>query len=73
VWATRAVAGATPGTAAGLDGDEQAMARVHLILRDLLGPIALTPGKKGELGASYRLNSSALAKATGTHGRGDRI
>jgi outer membrane murein-binding lipoprotein Lpp len=33
----------------GLDGDERAMAKAHLFLRDLLGPISLTPGKKGEL------------------------
>lgn len=57
----------------GLDGDERAMAKAHLILRDLLGPITLSPGKKGELWASYRPNPTALVKATGTHGRGDRI
>lgn len=32
----------------GLDGDERAMANAHLFLRDLLGPITLTPGGKGE-------------------------
>jgi hypothetical protein len=53
------------------DGNERAMARAHLILRELLGPISLTPRKKGELWASYRLNPAALVNATGTHGRGD--
>ena len=49
------------------------MAKAHLILRDLLEPITLTPGKKGELWASYRLNPMALVKGAGSHGRGDRI
>ncbi|HEY5608723.1 MAG TPA: hypothetical protein VIM38_10330, partial [Alphaproteobacteria bacterium] len=57
----------------GLDGDPRAAAKARLILADLLGPITLTPGKRGELWASYRLNPAALVKATGTHGRGDRI
>ena len=29
----------------GRDGDERAMAKAHLILRDLPGPITLSPGK----------------------------
>jgi hypothetical protein len=49
----------------GLDGDPRAAAKARLILRDLLGPITLTPGKKGELWASYRLTPAALVKATG--------
>lgn len=58
----------------GLAGDARATAKARLILRDLIGPVALTPGPgKGEFWASYKLVPAALIKATGTSGRGDRI
>jgi hypothetical protein len=37
----------------GLDGDPQAASRARLILRDLLGEIALSPGPDGSLWAAY--------------------
>lgn len=58
----------------GLEGDPRATAKARVILRDLVGPVTLTPGPgKGELWASYKLNPAALFKGAGTGGRGDRI
>jgi hypothetical protein len=58
---------------AGLAGDDRAVLRARHIPRDYLGPITLTPGKAGELWASYRLNAGALVKEAGTGGRGEAI
>jgi hypothetical protein len=50
----------------GLSGDTRATAKARLILRDLVGPVTLTPGpEKGVLWASYKLNPAALVKGTG--------
>ncbi len=57
---------------AGLEGDVEAAHRARGILRDLLGPITLTPDGEA-LWASYRLDPSALLKAAGTGGRDERI
>ena len=57
---------------AGLAGDPRAVLRARHILRDYLGPITLTPGKAGELWASYRLNPAVLIQ-NGTAGRGEAI
>jgi site-specific DNA recombinase len=59
--------------ASGLAGDPAAVAEARLILRPMLGPITLEPGEGGALWASYGVNFSALIKAAGTGGRGDRI
>jgi signal transduction histidine kinase len=40
-------------------------AEPNQILKDMLGPITMTPGPNGELWASYRLNTAALVKAAG--------
>src|ERR1017187_4733868 len=58
---------------AGLAGDPRGVLRARHILRDYLGPITLTPGKAGELWASYRLNAGALVKEAGTGGLGEAI
>jgi hypothetical protein len=39
----------------------------------MLGPITLEPGDDGALWASYGIDFSAVVKAAGTVGRGDRI
>ena len=58
---------------AGLDGDPRAALKARVILRDLLGPVTLEPGRKGELWATYRLAPAALVKSARTDGRGERI
>ena len=57
----------------GLAGNPRAAAKSRLVLRDMLGPIVLSPGRDGSLWASYRFNPAALIRTAGTYGRGDRI
>jgi hypothetical protein len=47
----------------GLEREPRAALRARVILRDMLGPITMTPGSNGELWANYRLNSAALVQA----------
>jgi site-specific DNA recombinase len=56
----------------GLDGEPRAAAKARIVLRDMLGPITMTPGANGELWASYRLSPAALVKAAGTRVSGQR-
>ena len=46
----------------GLDGDTRAAAKARVILRDLLGPIQMCPGKDGSLWAQYHTRPAALIK-----------
>jgi hypothetical protein len=59
----------------GLAGDARSAAKVRVILRDMLGPISLSPGDFRSLWASYYDNPWALVRdATADKcGRGDRI
>ncbi len=57
----------------GLAGDVRASAEGRIILREMLGPIVLSPEPDGSLWANYRFNPAALVRAAGTYGRGDRI
>jgi site-specific DNA recombinase len=61
---------------AGIDGDERAVQRARLILRDLIGKITYEPRATG-LWATYRLNPGILVSGPQTghrsRGRGDRI
>jgi hypothetical protein len=60
----------------GLAGDARSAARVRTILKDMLGPVSLSPGDYGSLWAAYFDNPWALVKdaiPAGTDGRGDRI
>jgi site-specific DNA recombinase len=58
----------------GLAGDERSAAKVRVILKDMLGPISLSPGDCGSLWAAYYDNPWALVRdAAGFCGRGDRI
>jgi hypothetical protein len=62
----------------GLGGNVRQAAKGRFILREMLGPIVLSPGEDGSLWAIHRKFEEvpwALVKgATGTaHGRGDRI
>lgn len=58
----------------GIGRDNRAVMKARHILRDLMGPVTLTPGPaKGELWANYKLNPKAPIKGTGLDGRGDRI
>ncbi len=56
----------------GIGGDPTPIMRVRVILRDVVGPVTLAPGKDGEVWASYRSDEAALVKS-GIIGRGDRI
>ena len=57
----------------GLAGDARSAAKVRLILKDMLGPISLSPGEGGSLWAAYYDNPWALVRDAGFHGRGGRI
>ncbi len=46
----------------GLDNDPRAAAKARVILRDLLGPIQMCPGKDGSLWAQYHTRPAALIK-----------
>ncbi len=60
--------------AIGLDGNPTEAAKGRLVLRDLIGPVTLTPGDQpGQLWGSYMPSFSALLKTAGTQYRGDRI
>jgi site-specific DNA recombinase len=50
----------------GLDGDPRAALKSRIILREMLGPISLEPGKGGSLWANFKFNPAALVKAAGT-------
>ena len=47
----------------GLDDDPRAAAKARVILRDLLGPIQMCPGKDGDLWAQYHTRPAALIKS----------
>lgn len=58
----------------GLSGNPRSAAKGRLILRDILGPVSLSPGDFGSLWATHNMDLWALVKTpAGTCGRGDRI
>jgi hypothetical protein len=60
--------------AAGLDGNPTEAAEGRLVLRDLIGPVTLTPGEgPTELWGSYAPSFTALLRTASTGHRGDRI
>jgi hypothetical protein len=58
----------------GIAGNPRSAAKSRVILKDMLGPVALWPDERGSLWATYYDNPWALVRDTaGFHGRGDRI
>jgi site-specific DNA recombinase len=57
----------------GLAGDSRAAAKGRLIVKDMIGPVSLSPGKDGSLWATYKPDMAVLVRTAGTGGRGDRI
>jgi site-specific DNA recombinase len=61
----------------GLAGDARSAAKVRVILKEMLGPVSLSPGDCGSLWAAYYDNPWALVRDAagfaGFGGRGDRI